>query len=61
MSPRVAGILFALIGLVLARVAGVAGPTDIVRVDDYIGAPRALLPVTAFYTTSQCVRHVQRA
>jgi hypothetical protein len=46
MAPRMARILPVLVGLwgvgVLGPTAGAAGPTDIVRVDDYIGAPRAL-------------------
>jgi hypothetical protein len=31
-----------LLGVGVATVGGAAGPTDIVRVDDFIGAPRAL-------------------
>ena len=38
---RLAAVLASLAALG-ALAAGAAGPTDIVRVDDYIGAPRAL-------------------
>src|SRR5262245_7909560 len=46
MLPRLARIVPVPLVLVsvgaLGSVAGAVGPTDIVRVDDYIGAPRAL-------------------
>jgi hypothetical protein len=43
---RGGGIPVAVLAALLAAAAA-AGPTDIVRVDDYIGAPRALLGRTA--------------
>ena len=43
--PALAGLAVLLVGGLAG--AGAVGPTDIVRVDDYIGAPRALFGRTA--------------